>query len=127
MEINKFSSNSFCFIGDAVYTLYIRNYFINNGYQSSNKLQYLCNKQNSALGQSKVFEYLKEKNFFTDKELEIYKRGRNCIKHIPKNGNKRTYEIASGLEAIVGYLYKTDSNRLNNLFNKIYSFIENNE
>ena len=61
MDIKKYSSNSLSFIGDAVYTLHVREFFIENKYQQSNKLQYLCNKFNSAKGQMKVFDYLNEK------------------------------------------------------------------
>lgn len=117
MDIKEVSSNSLSFIGDAVYTLNVRNYFIESGYQSSNKLQYICNKYNSAKGQRKAFEYLKEIDYFSDEELNIYKRGRNNIRHIPKSSDLLTYQIASGLEAIVGYLYLTDNKRLKNLFN----------
>ena len=117
MDIKEISSNSLSFIGDAVYTLNVRTYFIDNGYQASNKLQYICNKYNSAKGQKLAYEYLKEKDFFNDKEKEVYKRGRNNIRHIPKSSDLLTYQIASGLEAIVGYLYLTDKKRLESLFN----------
>ena len=121
MDIKKYSSNSLSFIGDAVYTLHVREFFIESKYQQSNKLQYLCNKFNSAKGQMKVFDYLNEKGYFTQEELDIYKRGRNSIRHIPKNGDKHSYEVASGLEAIVGYLYLTDKKRLEKLFKEIFN------
>lgn len=121
MDIKKYSSNSLSFIGDAVYTLHVREFFIESKYQQSNKLQYLCNKFNSAKGQMKVFDYLNEKGYFTQEELDIYKRGRNNIRHIPKNGDKHSYEVASGLEAIVGYLYLTDKKRLEKLFKEIFN------
>ena len=72
MDIKEVSSNSLSFIGDAVYTLNVRTYFVDNGYQASNKLQYICNKYNSAKGQRLAYEYLKEKDFFNEKEKEVY-------------------------------------------------------
>ena len=60
-------------------------------------------------------------------ELVIFKRGRNSIKHIPKNGDKHSYEVASGLEAIIGYLYLTDENRMNELFKEIFKGVGINE
>ena len=120
MNIKDISSNSLSFIGDAVFTLYVRNYFVSNLFQSSKSLQKLCNGYNSALGQTKVFNRLNDENFFNEKELEVYKRGRNHISHIPKNGNLLTYEIASGLEAICGYLYLTDKDRLEVFFEKVF-------
>lgn len=120
MDIKEYSGSSLSFIGDAVYTLRVREYFVNNHYQASKSLQKLCNGYNSASGQYKTYMRLKEEGFFTDKELEIFKRGRNNISHIPKNGNLLTYEVASGLEAICGYLYLTDKDRLEVFFEKVF-------
>ena len=120
MNIKEISSNSFSFIGDSVYTLKVREYFIDKHYQSSKKLQQLTNKYNCAKGQAKVYTILKENNFFTEEEDAIFKRGRNHITHIPKNGDLDSYATASGLEAIVGYLYYTDKKRLDDLFIEIF-------
>lgn len=127
MNINEISSNSFSFIGDAVYTLKVREFFISNHYQSSKDLQKLCNRYNCARGQAKTYNRLLEANFFTEIEKEIFKRGRNHITHIPKNGDLDSYKTASGLEAIVGYLYLTDNNRLEELFKEIFKAGINNE
>lgn len=120
MDIKEVSSNSLSFIGDAVFTLKVREFFIKNKYQSSKLLQKLCNGYNCAKGQTKVFNRLKDNNFFNEEELEIYKRGRNHISHIPKNGDRLTYECASGLEAIVGYLYLTNQKRLEIFFDEVF-------
>ena len=120
MDIKEYSGNSLAFIGDAVYTLHVREFFLSNHYQSAKSLQKLCNGYNSAKGQYKTFNRLKDQGFFTEKELEIFKRGRNNISHIPKNGDLLTYETASGLEAICGYLYLTDKERLESFFDKVF-------
>ena len=49
------------------------------------------------------------------------RRGRNDIHHIPKNGDLLSYEIASGLEAIVGYLYIVDKDKMDDLFIQIFN------
>ncbi len=120
MDLKEYSSNSLSFIGDAVFTLRVREFFVKNHYQSSASLQRLCNGYNSAAGQTKVFRRLESEGFFTEEELEAYKRGRNHITHIPKNGDRATYECASGLEAICGYLYLTDQERLEEFFGKVF-------
>ena len=120
MDIKQVSGNSLSFIGDAVFTLRVREYFVEHKYQSPKSLQSLCNGYNSAKGQTKVFRRLNDEGFFTDEELEVYKRGRNNIGHIPKNGDLMTYECASGLEAICGYLYLKDKQRLDELFVKVF-------
>ena len=120
MNIKEISANSLSFIGDAVYTLKVREFFITNKYQSSKDLQRLCNKYNCAKGQMKVYERLCANNFFNENEENIYKMGRNHITHIPKNGDLKSYQCASGLEAIVGYLYLTDKKRLEEIFMEIF-------
>lgn len=127
MDIKDISSNSLSFIGDAVFTLRVREYFVSNKYQSSKSLQVLCNGYNSAKGQTKVFKRLNDNNFFSEDELDAYKRGRNHISHIPKNGDRLTYECASGFEAIVGYLYLSNKERLEELFIEVFKGGINNE
>ena len=120
MDIKEVSSNSLSFIGDAVYTLKVREFFIEHKYQSSKDLQWLCNRYNSARGQARTYERLVNEDFFNEEEKRIFKRGRNHITHIPKNGDLRSYETASGLEAVVGWLYLTDKERLEELFTEIF-------
>ena len=127
MDIKEVSANSLSFIGDAVFTLKVREYFITNKYQSSKSLQRLCNGYNCASGQTKIFNRLNDNHFFNETELDVYKRGRNHISHIPKNGDRLTYECASGLEAICGYLYLTDNKRLDVFFEEVFKGGINNE
>ena len=120
MNIKEVSSNSLSFIGDAVFTLRVREYFVSKNYQASKTLQRKCNLYNSAKGQTKIFKRLESLNFFKEDEMDAYKRGRNNIRHIPKNGDLLTYEIASGFEAILGYLYLTDKDRLEDVLLEVF-------
>ena len=120
MDIKEVSSNSLSFIGDAVYTLRVREFYITNKYQNSKELQKLCNRYNCAKGQQKTFQRLKEKEFFSEEEITVFKRGRNHITHIPKNGDLSSYKDASGLEAVVGYLYLTNEDRLEEFFIEVF-------
>lgn len=120
MNIKELSSNSLSFIGDAVYTLRVREFFIDKKYQSSKDLQRLCTRYNCAKGQLHTFKRLNDSGFFKEEELEVFKRGRNHIGHIPKNGDLASYKVASGLEAIVGYLYLTDKERLEEFFLEVF-------
>ena len=120
MDIKEVSSNSLSFIGDGVYTLRVREFYITNKYQNSKELQKLCNRYNCAKGQQKTFQRLKEEGFFSEEEITIFKRGRNHITHIPKNGDLSSYKDASGLEAVVGYLYLTDKERLEEFFKEVF-------
>ena len=54
----------------------------------------------------------------TEKELTIFKRGRNAhTSNTPKNASVEEYHNATGLEALFGYIYLTgDIRRLRELF-----------
>ena len=120
MDLKEYSAYSLSFIGDAVFTLAVRKFFVDHHYQSSASLQKLCNQYNSAAGQTKVFRRLQDEGFFSEEELEVYRSGRNHISHIPRNGDLVTYECASGLEAVCGYLYLCDQERLKEFFEKVF-------
>ncbi len=112
------TGSSLSFLGDAVYTLRVREFYLGERYYSPKKLQTLCSRYNSARGQMKAYERMKD--FFTEEEMNIFKRGRNSISHIPHNGDRLSYEIASGMEAVCGYLYLTDKERLEEFFREIF-------
>lgn len=56
----------------------------------------------------------------TEEELAVFKRGRNArTNSTPKNASSSDYHMATGLEALWGYLYlKGDTDRLLELFEK---------
>ena len=57
----------------------------------------------------------------TEAELAVYKRGRNAKSgHLPKNASQSDYHMATGFEALIGYLYLSDRiERIKELFNII--------
>ena len=127
MNIKEISANSLSYICDAVYTLAVRQYFIINKYQSSRSLQKLCNGYNSAAGQTRVYQRLLEQGFFKEEELAVFKAGRNHIKRVPRNSSLYEYQCASGLEAVCGYLYLEDKERLEQFFAQVFQGGINNE
>lgn len=47
-----------------------------------------------------------EKEWFTDEEMDILKRGRNAKSHTKaKNTDVQTYRKSSAIEAVIGFLY----------------------
>ncbi len=120
MRPNDLSGSSLSYLGDAVFTLRVREFLLSRHYSSPGMLQKLSSGYNSAGGQRKTFERLSQQDFFTEEEMQAFKRGRNDISHVPKSSDLLTYEIASGLEAICGYLYLTDRERLDELFTVIF-------
>jgi len=63
----------------------------------------------------------KIKSVLTEEEAGVFKRGRNShVNTTPKASTIEEYHMATGLEALFGYLYLTDNiGRLNELFDII--------
>ena len=64
---------------------------------------------------------LSDEGFFSDDELDVIRRARNnTSKAHPKNTDIITYKLATGLEALIGYLDLTDNkDRIDEIMNKI--------
>lgn len=126
MDINKINILVLAYIGDAVYEKYIRIYLIGKGINKVNTLQKESIKYVGAKGQAQILETLIFQNYFTDEELAIIKRARNNKSRAhPKNVDIITYKNATGLEALIGYLYIAENiDRLNIIMNEIVKMRE---
>ena len=121
MDIREINIITLAYLGDAVYEVYIREYLINSGIAKVEELQKEAIKYVSAKGQSKILYYLINNNFLTNEEIEIVKRGRNYKREShPKNTDIITYKMATGFEALIGYLYLDNKKeRLDKIINVI--------
>jgi len=108
------------FIGDAIYEVFIRTYLVDiNRDMLVHKLHVKTISFVKAHAQSDFMKGLEAG--LTEEELYFYKRGRNAKSGtVPKNADVQEYRIATGFEALIGYLYITEQNeRLNSIFNEI--------
>ena len=107
-------------LGDAIFSLYIREELLKLGINNPKKLQAKSVEYVSAKGQVKILNELIEDNLLTEDELDIVKRGRNNKKEShPKNTEIITYKLSTGFEALLGDLYLNNKERLEELLNKI--------
>ena len=107
-------------IGDAVFSLYIREELLKMGINNPKKLQQKSVEYVSARGQVKILNNLIDKNFLKEEELDIIKRGRNNKKEShPKNTEIITYKLSTGFEALLGDLYINNKDRLKELLKEI--------
>jgi len=92
-------------IGDGVYEVFIRNYILSkNTSLNANKMHVKAIGYVKAKSQS-IIMYELEK-LLNEDELAVFKRGRNAKSPtVPKNADVRDYRMATGFEALVGYLY----------------------
>lgn len=109
VDVNLINGIALAFEGDAVYSMYIRRHLIFKGLTKPNKLHGEANKYVSAKAQASLISALLEAQLLTEKEQEIYKRGRNTNSHTKaKNADVVTYRMSTGFEAVLGYLHMTD-------------------
>lgn len=96
----------YAYIGDAIYEVYVREFLIGQKIEKVNDLQKEAIPFVSAKGQEIFLKKMMEENFLSEEEMQIVKRGRNHngTRH-PKNTDIITYKYATGLEALIGYLY----------------------
>ena len=104
------NGSALAFVGDAVLSLYVREYLLELGLTKAKDLQETSTKYVSAKAQSKFIQLLLTQNVLSDEELVIYKRGRNHRSDsIAKNADVITYRQATGFEALMGYWYLTQN------------------
>lgn len=120
-EIVLENPNALAFIGDAVYGLLVKEHFVRKGFHRPNVLQNKTVAFVSAQAQAKILRKLLEANFFNETEKDIIMRGRNAkSESVAKNADIIDYRMATGLEALFGYLHLYHHHdRLQTLFNKI--------
>ena len=120
MDINNMNVIVLAYLGDAIYEVYIRESLINKGINKVERLQVESVKYVSAKGQAKILDNLISTGILNEGETDIVKRGRNYKRSAhPKNTDIVTYKYATGFETLIGYLYLTNKDRLNEILNQI--------
>lgn len=114
-ELLQFNPLTLAFVGDAVFSLHIREFVISKKQMNANMLTRECNKIVNAGSQYKI--YRKIEPLLTEEELSICHRARNANIHSKaKNYSVTEYIYATAFEALLGYLYlQDDIARLNQI------------
>lgn len=106
-DINSYSPLTLAYIGDDVYDLVVRTVVVERGNRAANGLHKTTSNLVKAQTQAQLIEAVMEK--LTDQEKNVYRRGRNAKSYTSaKNASIGDYRKATGLEALIGYLYLTD-------------------
>ena len=103
-DIKTYSPLTLAYLGDAVYDVIIRTMLVEKANMQVNKLHQKASSYVKAEAQKEMF-FAIEKTL-TEEEFGIYKRGRNAKSFTSaKNASIGDYRIATGFEALIGYLY----------------------
>jgi ribonuclease III family protein len=110
MNPSLLNGSTLAFVGDAVLSLLVREYLVNQGLTKAKDLQEASVAYVSAKAQAKFVTLLIENNQLSDEEFSIYRRGRNHRSDsIAKNADVITYRQATGFEALIGYWHLTQN------------------
>ena len=103
-DLSQYAPLTLAYIGDTVYELYNREKAVRKADRSVQQLHAECADRANAFKQARIAEFLEPQ--MSDEELKVYHRGRNAeVNTKPKNASIQDYHKATGLEALIGYLY----------------------
>lgn len=106
VDIRTYSPLTMAYIGDAIYDLVIRTVVVERGNRSANDLHRKTIQYVKAGAQAEMIEALSD--MLTEEEAGIYRWGRNAKFYTKaKNASVGEYRRATGMEALMGYLYMT--------------------
>lgn len=96
----------FAFVGDAVFSLFVRTYLADLSTAKAGVLHIQTSKFVRASYQKKLLELLEN---LTDEELQVITSARNAkTNNVAKNSNLEEYKKSTSFEALIGYLYLTN-------------------
>ena len=114
------------FLGDTLFGIITRNYLISK-YSNSIKINEMHNKNSElvcAKNQSMIVDKLVDE-LLTDDEIDFFKHARNAHSHSKsKNSSIVDYRKATGLEALLAFLFYKDENRLKVIMAKIIQIFD---
>lgn len=103
-DAREYSPLALAYLGDAVYELAIREVVMNRGNIQVNKMHKKTASLVKAQAQAGFYRLIEEG--LTEEERALYRRGRNAKSaSMAKNATVQDYRMATGFEALIGYLY----------------------
>ena len=104
VDAGSYSPLALAYIGDAVYEVLIRTRVMNQGNMQVSKMHKRSAELVKAPTQAVIIKLLLEE--LSQEEMAVYKRGRNARSAtMAKHATMTEYRMATGFEALVGYLY----------------------
>lgn len=118
-DVNMLSPLNLAFVGDTVFDLFVRERLVCEANRPVSRLHSKASEIVKASAQAKAAERIRDR--LTEQEQNVLRRGRNAhVNHKAKNMSEADYHLATGLEALFGYLYlKGETDRLGEIFEMI--------
>lgn len=104
LQPQQYSALALAYIGDGVYDLIIRTIVIDLGNGKVKDFHRITSGVVKAESQAKLMKAILEE--LTEEELAVFRHGRNAKSATSaKNASIADYRVATGFEALIGYLY----------------------
>ena len=108
-EISKINTTTLAYLGDAVFEVVVREKIVTEKPGDVDRAHHTAVRYVSATGQAKAARAMIASGFLTEEEEQIYKRARNHRSMSrPQHADPRDYKVATGFEALLGFLYLSD-------------------
>ena len=123
--LNTYSTAALAYLGDSVIELCVREHLVTLGFSSSLKLNKKALEYVRATAQAEAMKNII--SMLTPEEEAVFHRGRNSgHSNVPKSATVSEYRMATGMEALFGYLHLSGrSDRIKELFSAAYSIEKN--
>ena len=111
---DKINTTSLAFIGDAVYSVYVRRHVLQCESSDHDKMHRMAVSYVRAESQAAVIKALMDEPDTLSAELKtLVKRARNHRSHSkPRHADAVTYKWSTAFEALIGYLYLKEETEL---------------
>lgn len=120
-KILEIPIRSYAHIGDSVYEVFVREktVFLTSRPEILHKI---TTSVVNAEFQAGLLDKLDK--FFNEKEADIARRARNLAVTTARRTNQKLHRLSTAFEAVVGYLYLFDKDRLSQLFAFISDLVD---
>lgn len=115
-DLQRLSPAALAYVGDAVYELHVRTACLLPPKRVQDYHQQVV-QQVRAESQAAQVRSLSAQ--LTEQEQDIVRRGRNAAQRGPKRVDAEVYRQATGLETLLGYLYLSNPERLQELLSQM--------
>lgn len=103
-KASAYSPLTLAYLGDAVYELVIRTILVEQANAPVNKLHKRSSALVKASAQAQLLQVMEP--HLSEEEAAVYRRGRNAKSYtMAKNASMIDYRMATGFEALMGYLF----------------------
>ncbi len=119
--MKKLSTRSYAYIGDAVYEVFARQKTLSIT-ENPKKLHKATSSIVNAEFHSELLHFIEE--ILTNDEKDIVRSARNLSVTTARRTNHSIHRLSTAFEALIGYLYINDKNRLLELYRRIEPVID---